>query len=67
MAHESPTFCGPGAEIAATVGQELFGDLLAPVIRVAASYTPVPRSAELEALGRPSVARLKEAVGQACR
>jgi 2-oxoisovalerate dehydrogenase E1 component len=67
VAHESPTFCGPGAEIAATVGHELFGDLLAPVLRVAASHTPVPRSAELEALSRPSVSRLKEAVGQACR
>ena len=53
VAHESVEFCGPGAEIAASVGTELFGELDAPIRRVAGTYTPVPRAASLEALCHP--------------
>ena len=53
VAHESVGFCGPGAEIAAAVGTELFGVLSAPIQRVAGTYTPVPRAATLEAACQP--------------
>ncbi|BBX00961.1 dehydrogenase [Mycolicibacterium moriokaense] len=64
VAHESVGFCGPGAEIAAAVGTELFGELAAPVQRVAGTYTPVPRAATLEAACRPGAAQLVEAIGR---
>jgi 2-oxoisovalerate dehydrogenase E1 component len=62
VAHESVGFCGPGAEIAAAVGTELFGVLVSPIQRLAGTYTPVPRAATLEAACRPDAARLVEAV-----
>ncbi|MDG4669159.1 dehydrogenase E1 component subunit alpha/beta [Mycobacterium sp. 236(2023)] len=62
VAHESVGFCGPGAEIAAAVGTELFGALSAPIQRVAGTYTPVPRAATLEAACRPGAAALVEAI-----
>lgn len=40
--------CGFGAELAAQIGEELFDELDAPVIRVAALNSSVPFSAELE-------------------
>jgi len=62
VAHESVGVCGPGAEIAAAVGTELFGVLAAPIQRVAGTYTPVPRAATLEAACRPGAAQLVEAI-----
>ena len=62
VAHESVGFCGPGAEIAAAVGTELFGVLSAPIQRVAGTYTPVPRAATLEAACRPGAAQVIEAI-----
>lgn len=62
VAHESVGFCGPGAELAAAVGTELFGVLRSPIQRVAGAYTPVPRAATLEAACRPDAAQLVEAV-----
>lgn len=61
VAHESVGFCGPGAELAAAVGTELFGVLVSPIQRVAGSYTPVPRAATLEAACRPDAGQLVEA------
>ncbi len=62
VAHESVGFCGPGAELAAAVGTELFGVLSSPIQRVAGTYTPVPRAATLEAACRPDAAALVDAV-----
>jgi 2-oxoisovalerate dehydrogenase E1 component len=62
IAHESVGFCGPGAEIAAAVGAELFGLLDAPIQRVAGTYTPVPRAATLEAACRPNANQLADAI-----
>ncbi|EHI13350.1 alpha-ketoacid dehydrogenase subunit alpha/beta [Mycolicibacterium thermoresistibile] len=62
VAHESVGFCGPGAEIAAAVGTELFAELAAPIQRVAGTYTPVPRAATLEAACRPDATKLSDAV-----
>ena len=62
VTHESVGFCGPGAEIASAVGAELFGELAAPIQRVAGTYTPVPRAATLEAACRPNASQLVDAV-----
>lgn len=62
VAHESVGFCGPGAEVAAAVGTELFGELNAPIQRVAGTYTPVPRAATLEAACRPTADQIVDAV-----
>jgi 2-oxoisovalerate dehydrogenase E1 component len=62
VAHESVGFCGPGAEIAAAVGEELFGEMAAPIRRVTGTFTPVPRAGSLEAACRPTTARIVEAI-----
>jgi 2-oxoisovalerate dehydrogenase E1 component len=62
IAHESVGFCGPGGEIAAAVGEELFGRLAAPIRRVTGTFTPVPRAPSLEAACRPTTERIVEAV-----
>ncbi len=48
VAHEAVQNCGVGAEIAAVVQDELWGELRAPVRRVGAPSTPVPFSKPLE-------------------
>jgi acetoin:2,6-dichlorophenolindophenol oxidoreductase subunit beta len=47
VVHEATTFCGPGAEISSQIHEQLFGELLAPVLRLGAEYTPVPFSTAL--------------------
>lgn len=42
VVHEAPTFLGPGAELAARVGEECFHSLEAPVLRVGGFHTPYP-------------------------
>jgi pyruvate/2-oxoglutarate/acetoin dehydrogenase E1 component len=48
VAHESVRNFGPGGEIAASVGEALFGRLKAPVRRLGAPTSPVPFSKPLE-------------------
>jgi acetoin:2,6-dichlorophenolindophenol oxidoreductase subunit beta len=48
VVHEAVRNFGVGAEIAAGIGEELFGQLSAPVRRVGSRNTPVPFSAPLE-------------------
>jgi pyruvate dehydrogenase E1 component beta subunit len=62
VAHYATRFAGPGAELAATIGQELFGVLEAPVERVGARFTPIPAAAVLEAVVFPSAAAIADAV-----
>jgi pyruvate dehydrogenase E1 component beta subunit len=49
IVHEGVCRHGIGAELAAHINEELFGDLLSPVRRVGAPFTPVPFAANLEA------------------
>ncbi|WP_204807377.1 alpha-ketoacid dehydrogenase subunit beta [Mycobacterium riyadhense] len=58
IAHDAVQFAGPGAEIAAIVQSELFGELAAPVERVGARFVPSPAAAELEHQVYPSPARI---------
>jgi pyruvate dehydrogenase E1 component beta subunit len=61
IVHDAVQFAGPGAEIAAILQAELFGELAAPVERVAARFVPNPAAAALEAQVYPSPARVVEA------
>jgi pyruvate/2-oxoglutarate/acetoin dehydrogenase E1 component len=61
VAHHAVRFAGPGAEIAAILGAELFGRLEAPIERVGARFVPTPAAAALEAAVLPSPARIVEA------
>lgn len=49
IVHEAVRPFGVGAEVAAVIHEELFGELAAPVKRVASAFTPVPFSPPLEA------------------
>jgi len=53
--HEDTRTGGFGAEIAATIAEEAFEDLDAPVMRIAAPDTPVPFSPPLEKAYIPQV------------
>lgn len=64
IVHAATRFAGPGAEIAAAVSEELFGELEAPVRRLGAAYTPVPYATELETLHYPERNRIAEAIRQ---
>jgi len=60
VVHEATQFCGPGAEISSQIHEELFGELLAPVLRVGSDYTPVPFSTALS--NYPTVEKIVAAV-----
>jgi 2-oxoisovalerate dehydrogenase E1 component len=55
VVHEDVLTCGFGAEVAAWVGEELFGHLDAPVRRVAAADNHVPYEPTLEQATLPQV------------
>jgi pyruvate dehydrogenase E1 component beta subunit len=63
VVHEAPRAFGPGAEIAASIMDEAFLSLEAPVARVAAHDVPFPGFAR-ERASVPDVARVVEAVRQ---
>jgi acetoin:2,6-dichlorophenolindophenol oxidoreductase subunit beta len=62
VVHAATRFAGLGAEIAATVAEELWGELAAPPARLGAAYTPVPYAGELESLHYPERHRIAQAV-----
>ncbi|WP_243303530.1 alpha-ketoacid dehydrogenase subunit beta [Geothrix oryzisoli] len=55
---------GPGAELAARVGETCFGWLDAPVLRLGAADTPTPASPPLEAAFLPGVEAVRSALGR---
>ncbi len=64
VVHEAVKSFGVGAEIAATVMEEAFDDLDAPVVRVGAHDIPMPFNENLERETVPTVDRIMEAVKQ---
>lgn len=58
LAHNSVGFLGPGAELAAWAAEEMFGELRAPVRRVAPPRSPVPFNPALERDYFPSPERI---------
>jgi len=62
VVHEAVRSFGAGAEIAATVMDEAFDELDAPVVRVAAHDIPMPFNDTLERETVPTVERIVEAV-----
>ncbi len=65
--HEDTRFSGIGAEIAATIGEELFEFLDGPVIRLGAPFTPIPAKPSLEKEVIPNAAALANAVRRLSR
>ncbi|MCG2683276.1 MAG: alpha-ketoacid dehydrogenase subunit beta [Planctomycetales bacterium] len=64
IVEESPKRNGVGAEIAATLAEEMIDHLTAPIKRVAAPNTPAPFAPPMEEYYVPSVERIAEAVRQ---
>lgn len=62
VAHQAPRRGGFGAEVAATIGERMFGRLLSPVLRVAGLDVPVPFSPTLEEYVLPNTDRLSAAI-----
>ena len=62
IVHEAVKPFGVGAEIAARINEELFGQLFARVERVGAYFSPVPFAKNLEAGFVPTHARIEAAV-----
>jgi len=62
LVEESPKRNGIGAEIAATLAEEMMDCLIAPIKRVAAPNTPAPFSPPMEDFYIPSLERIADAV-----
>jgi 2-oxoisovalerate dehydrogenase E1 component len=67
IAHEDQLTCGFGAELAARIAGELFGDLDAPVRRVASLDTPVAYCPDLEEVILPQTADVLQAIRDTAR
>lgn len=63
---EAVKFCGFGAEIAASMMEQAFDVLGAPVKRVGAPFTPVPFSPVLEPAYLPNRQKIAAAVEEVC-
>jgi pyruvate/2-oxoglutarate/acetoin dehydrogenase E1 component len=62
IAHEAVLNGGVGAEIAARIGEELFDELDAPVLRVGCPFAPIPFAPELERALLPGGSAIERAV-----
>lgn len=62
IAHEAVEAFGVGAEIAATMADIAFDHLDAPIVRVGASFMPVPFAASLESGYSPNASDIESAV-----
>lgn len=63
IAHEAPKTGGVGGEIAAVIAEKAFTSLKAPIIRIGAPFTPVPRR-PYEKIYLPDKDKIKKAVQQ---
>ena len=61
IAHEAWLTGGYGAELSARIGEELFADLKAPVVRVGAARAPIPFSPPLESAVVPGTDAIVDA------
>ncbi len=62
IAHEAPRVGGFGGEVAATLVEEAFDYLDAPIVRLGAPHTPIPFSPPLEQQVRVTAAQIVAAV-----
>ena len=62
IVHQAVRRSGYGAELAATISEELFGQLRAPILRVTGPNTPVPYAFWLEQAFIPSIEAITEAI-----
>ncbi|MDE0654783.1 MAG: alpha-ketoacid dehydrogenase subunit beta [bacterium] len=62
IAHEAWLNGGLGAELSARIGEELFADLKAPVVRIGAARAPIPFSPPLESAVVPGTDAIVDAV-----
>ena len=62
VVHEAVRFGGIGAEIAATIQENVFDDLDAPVGRIGAPFSPVPFSPPLEQAYLPNAQKIADGV-----
>lgn len=62
IVHEAVLSGGIGGEISARLNEALFGELRAPVVRVASYDVPLPANSSLEKAVIPDVARISRAV-----
>jgi pyruvate/2-oxoglutarate/acetoin dehydrogenase E1 component len=67
IVHEAVKPFGVGAEIAARINEELFGQLKSRVERVGANFSPVPFAKVLEAEHIPTHARIEAAIRNTLR
>ncbi len=67
VVHEANHTAGFGAEVAATIADEAFGWLDAPVKRLGALDTPIPADAALEAYVLPSADKIEAALEELLR
>jgi len=66
IVEESPKQGGIGAEIAATIAEEMSGLLKSPLKRIAAPNTPAPFSPPMEKFYIPQVERITKEVREIC-
>ena len=62
VVHAATQFAGPGAELAAMIQHELWGQLQGPVERLGSAYAPIPYAAELERALFPDADRIADLV-----
>ncbi len=66
VVHEAPLFGGFGGEIAATIQEQAFDWLDAPIARIGAPEMPVPYNDRLEREYMPDARRIAEAIKAVC-
>lgn len=62
VVHEDRRFMGFGAEVSATVSEQLFGTLVSPVVRIGATNNPVPVAKQLVDATLPTKEDLRQAI-----